>query len=70
MSQLGRGAHMQDGQGPQEALCRFVGRGGRAERDAFYRRLAGAQPRELPRAQGVADVILEADGGAATPAFA
>ena len=55
----------QGGQGPQAAVCRFIGPGGRAERDAFYRRLGRAAPAELPSALVTADVVLESgDAGA------
>lgn len=64
------GSPLQGGQGPQAQICRFIGPGGRAERDAFYRRLGRAGPGELPSALTTADVLLKGESGARTCAHA
>lgn len=41
-----------------------MGKVGRAERDALYKRLAKATPQDLPSSQTVADIVIETDQGA------
>lgn len=55
--------YVQDGVGSQAAICRFMGSGGKAEREAFYRRLAAISLAELPSAEAVVDVSIDNDSG-------
>ncbi|BDA44284.1 probable Sacsin [Coccomyxa sp. Obi] len=48
-----------DGRSSQAAICRYIGEGGRAEREALYRRLAQADAAELPAVQTTATVTIE-----------
>lgn len=49
----------QDGRSSQAGICRYIGEGGRAEREAVYRRLAQADAAELPAVQTTATVTIE-----------
>lgn len=49
----------QDGRSSQAAICRFIGEGGKVQREAFYQRLARASAAELPAVQTTATVRIE-----------
>lgn len=51
--------------GSQAAICKFIGRGGRVDRDTFYKRLAATPGTELPRSISPVDIIFASSSGMA-----
>ena len=56
----------QDGRSSQAGICRFIGEGGRVQREAFYQRLSKANAAELPAVQTTATVRIEDVQGASS----
>ncbi len=41
--------YVQGADNSQAAICKFIGRGGKVDRESFYKRLAGTPASDLPR---------------------
>ena len=54
---------MQGAEGSQAAICRFIGKGGKVNRDFFYKRLAATPVSALPSSISAVDITLQSDSG-------
>ena len=54
---------MQGADNSQAAICKFIGRGGKVDRDSFYKRLAGTPASDLPSSIVPVSITMRSSAG-------
>ena len=60
---MSESSEMQGAEGSQAAICRFIGKGGKINRDSFYKRLAATPVSALPSSISAVDITVQSDSG-------